>query len=55
MNRGRVTRKDYQKILKDMPTDKVHANCPKNFNQILNERTEISYTMGFFNDRSLSP
>lgn len=50
-----MAKKDYQKILKDMPTDKVHTNYSKNLNQILDERTGISYTMGFFNDRSLSP
>jgi hypothetical protein len=49
MNRGRVAKKDYNKILKDMPTDKVHTTYSKNLNQILDERTGNSYTMAFFN------
>lgn len=55
MNRGRVGKKDYQKILKDMPPDKLYGSHSKNLNELLDEKTGISYTMAFFNDKSLSP
>ena len=52
MNRGRAARKDYHKILKHMPTDKLQPTQPRYQDDHI---PHISRTINLHNDKSLSP